>query len=372
MKLIIWDNGSGINYKKLQTELFVHTNDSPKKKLKKDYLSLPHGKKGHGRFSFIKFANKATWKSVYLNGGVYMEFETYIHSLNLVEFKGVGASKSDLDKASTELTITDFNVNQDLIVDEKKSLDKIKNSLLKMFYWIIKLKNLDISLNGNKINVDDICKEYHKEVTIDGKIFDINLVRWQEFYCKESNNHYLDSNDSEKYKTKTAISKLDDSFLHSVIIKSELFNNFSPASEIVRRNKKEGPITSIEEFKIFNKLKDRVNKFSDQIRKKFSEDFVREKIERFESKNYFNKVIPLKREREYKKPQVIAITKEVLRFAPKVFADLNEEQTLIFLNLINKLLDDDSKTLLDILKILIKPGNECALEDLKEILEKYP
>jgi len=371
-KMIIEDDGSGINYNKLKTDLFVHTNDSPKKKLKKDYLSLPHGKNGHGRFAFIKFANNATWKSIFLNGEGYMEFETYIHSSNLVDFKGIGPSKSEKNKTGTKVTITDFNVNQDLITHETNSLEKIKNSLLKEFYWIIKLKNLKILLNGNKINIEDICEEYLKTVKIENKSFEITLIRWKKNYCRESNYHYLNSKNEERYKTKTAISGLDDQFLHSVIIKSELFNDFSPASEIHREKKSEHPLIFKKEFEIFKELKNKANKFSYSIRRKFSESFVKGKIERFEHNRYFDKVIPLRREREYKKPQVIEVTKEVLRFAPKIFADLNEEQTLVFLSLINKLLDDDSNTLLDILKILIKPGNESSLEPLKDLLERYP
>jgi len=371
-KIIIEDDGEGINFNKLKTDLFVHTNDSPKKKIRKDYLSLPHGKNGHGRFAFIKFANKATWKSVYLNGKGYKEFETYIHSSNLVDFEGISATNTDKKQTGTTVTITDFNVKQDLIVDEKKSIEKIKDSLLKEFYWIIKLKGLTIILNGNKIDANRICEDYSKTITIDNEIFDINLVRWREIYCRESNNHYLNSSNKEVYKTKTAISSLDDRFLHTVIVKSKLFDNFSPASEIARRKKKEEPLLSKREFEIFKKLKDRTNKFSDEIRRKFSEDFVKKKIENFETKHYFDKVIPSRNEREYKKEPVIEVTKEVLRFAPKVFASLNEEQTLVFLNIISKLMDDDSKTLLDILKILIKPGNEEALEELRKLLEKYP
>jgi len=371
-KIIIEDDGEGINYNKLKTDLFVHTNDSPKKKLKKDYLSLPHGKNGHGRFAFIKFANKATWTSIYLNGKGYKEFETYIHSSNLVDFKGIEATDSDKKKTGTTLTISDFNVKQDLITDEKKSIEKIRNNLLKEFYWIIKLKNLDILLNGDKIDADSICEEYSKTITIEKEVFEVTLVRWKEFYCRESNNHYLTSTSKERYKTKTAISGIDDGFLHTVLIKSKLFDSFSPASEIAGRKKKEGPLLSKKEFDIFNKLKDKTNKFSDEIRRRFSEDFVKKKIEKFENKHYFDKIIPSKSERMYKKTPVVEVTKEVLRFAPKVFADLNEEQTLIFLNIINKLLDDDSKTLLDILKILIKPGNEETLDELKKLLEKYP
>lgn len=370
-KIIIEDDGDGINFNKLKTELFIHTNDSPKKKIKKDYLSLPHGKNGHGRFAFIKFANMATWNSTYINGEGYKEFETSIQSSNLVKFEGTVAKVTDKNKTGTTVTITNFNVGQDLITDEKKSIDKIRNSLLKEFYWIIKLKDLDIKLNGGKINANNISEDYSKKVKINNETFEIKLIRWKEPYCKESNNHYLNSKDKEVYKTKTAISNIDDRFLHTVIVKSKLFDNFSPASEIERRKLKEESLSK-KEFEIFQELKHEANKFSDEIRRKFSEDFVNKNIERFENNHYFDKIIPSKNERAYKKAPVIEVTKEILRFAPKVFGDLNEEQTLVFLNIINKLLDDDSKTLLEILKVLIKPGNEEALEELRKLLEKYP
>jgi hypothetical protein len=372
VKLIIEDNGSGIDYKKLDTELFGHTNDSPKKKIKKDYLSLPYGNNGHGRFAFIRFANRATWKSIYKEKDTLMEFETSIHSSDLVKFNGTKPKISENKSSGTTVTITDFNVDQDLINHESKSLEKIKNNILKEFYWIIAFKNIKILVNNDLIEISKICEIYQNETTISNKKFNIKLLRWKENYCKISNCHYLNSSGKEIYMTKTAISNIDDRFLHTVLVSGELFDKFLPASEKKRSNMSEGPLTSQEEFDVFNKLKQEINILSDNIRRKFSESFVKQKIEKFERKNYFEKIKLTKSEKIYKKPQIIAVTKEILRFAPKVFANLNEEQTLVFLNLINKLIDDDSNILLDILKVLVKPENEEALSDLRNLLEKYP
>jgi len=371
-KLIIEDNGEGINFDKLNVDLFGHTNDSWKRKLKKPYLSLPHGENGFGRFSFVKFANKATWKSVYKNGEDFREFETYIQHPNLIKFEGIKSSKSKREKTGTTLIITNFSVDQDLVEDEKKSMQKIKNSLLKEFYWVIGLKNLKLSFNGEILNIGEISEKYSKNIKIDEESFKIELLRWNESYGNESNLHYLNSKEKEIYFRKSPHTKLDKKFHHSIFIKSKLFDRFSPASEIARGTNKQEPITDKKETEIFEKLRDKVNKFTDSVRKKFSGDFVEERIKTFEKNKYFDKIISNVKERDYKKPQIIEVTKEILRFAPSVFSELNKEQTLVFLNLINKTLYSDSQNLLEILKILIKPENESSLEGLRKILEKYP
>ena len=64
---------------------------------------------------------------------------------------------------------------------------------MREFYWIIKLKNLNISFNGERINPNEICEEYTKKFNIKEKLFEINLIRWKKDYCKDFNSYYIDS-----------------------------------------------------------------------------------------------------------------------------------------------------------------------------------
>ncbi len=63
--LEIDDDGEGINREKLEKDLFGRFNVSSKSDIKEDIHSLPRGKNGFGRFSFIKFASEAKWITTY-------------------------------------------------------------------------------------------------------------------------------------------------------------------------------------------------------------------------------------------------------------------------------------------------------------------
>ena len=91
----------------------------------------------------------------------------------------------------------------------------------------------------------------------------------------------------------------------------------------------------------------------------------------FDKKGYFDKILTTKLDKEFKKPIIKKTTAAVIKFAPKILENLNKEQTLVFLNLISKLMDDDKNILLDILKILLRTENEDSLEELKIFLDKY-
>ena len=83
-KIIIKDDGQGIDYYKLKDELFGKFNVSPKPGMKGKNVSLPRGHNGFGRFSFFKFASKVKWVTVFQkdNKNKY-EYEIEMDSSNL-------------------------------------------------------------------------------------------------------------------------------------------------------------------------------------------------------------------------------------------------------------------------------------------------
>ena len=64
-ELKIIDDGCGIDHDDLKIELFGNFNTSLKSMEKDKNKSLPHGYRGFGRFSFIKFANRCFWDTTY-------------------------------------------------------------------------------------------------------------------------------------------------------------------------------------------------------------------------------------------------------------------------------------------------------------------
>ena len=62
--ICIEDNGEGIIHEELDLK-FKKFNESQKAKKKKRSYDLTKGKNGYGRFTFFKFANQASWETVY-------------------------------------------------------------------------------------------------------------------------------------------------------------------------------------------------------------------------------------------------------------------------------------------------------------------
>ncbi|MFA5020414.1 MAG: ATP-binding protein [Candidatus Pacearchaeota archaeon] len=370
--LKITDDGSGINYDEIQKSLFKFLSDTPKAKIHKEYLTLPHGKYGTGRFSFVQFAHQVNWNTTYKNGEGNFNYEIAIESNSLNNVQKIKDKEKTHKETGTEVKISRIDASQDLIKNEKNPLESIRNYLFQEFYQVMRLYGIKISLNKQEIKINDIIKkEYKKKIKIKDNEFEMTLVNWEKDFCNDFSYHFLNEGGEEIYHKKSSISKYDSKFLHSCYITGKLFNDFCPASELRKNDSKQESLFDKEKFEIYSKLIEITNNFINKTREPFNEQFAKLEVDSLDKKGYFDKILKSKLDKEFKKPIIKETTTAVIKFAPKIIERLNKEQTLVFLNLINKLMDDDKDTLLDILKILLNTENEESLLDLKNILEKY-
>jgi hypothetical protein len=371
--ITIKDDGEGINYDEIQTKLFKILSDSPKAKEHKDYLSLPHGQYGVGRFSFIDFAHQINWETTYNDGNNNYHYEISIDGNSLNNVEKIKEKGKTTENTGTITKITRIDNDQNLIKDSKKPLENIENYLIKEFYSIMKLYNIEIYLNKKPIDINKIVikDKLKKKIKIDNYDFDMELILWDKEYCKDFKYYFINKQKIETYHIKSIISKYDLGFLHSVYITSNFFDNYSPISDSRNKDPNQQVITDSEKLKTYHKLIEKINQWVNETREPYNDKIAKTEVEKLEKNGYFDKILETKFDKEHKKPIVKNTTVAIIKFAPKILSELTKDQTLVFLNLINKLLDDDKNVLLDILRILLKSENEDSLKELKDILDKY-
>ena len=223
-ELIITDNGDGINYDELG-ETFGAFLAS-----KKNLLSLKmksKANKGKGRFSFIAFADKAKWCTVYKDKDDYKEYQITMSNDTKEVIDCSQPESSDRKESGTSVRFSDINT----LTAENMSFEILEPALLKEFAWFLylyKSKNVEITVNGDKVDFEKYVNTKLSEksmVTIDGHRFEISLVVWQESIREKFCCYYFDSEDALKGKDTTNFNRNTINFNHSVFVKSDFFDD---------------------------------------------------------------------------------------------------------------------------------------------------
>ena len=363
-KLEIEDNGNGINYEKLEKNLFGKFNTSLKQEEKEKNSSLPHGNKGYGRFSFILFSEKVLWNTIYKNekDNKKYAYNISINKNSLDDFDPTKKIETN-KKTGTKVSFSFDSMSQMQKLVSKKSknvLDDLYYNIAVEFAWAIELFEIKLTINKKEIDYSfliEVKRDYKKE--IDEEEISVKFIKWNRPLKNQSSRYYLiDSNGQERYVNPTSFNKQTDEFYHSLYVKSKYFDKFHILKTIAEETYK----------KIIDYLMTLLKKERKPFLKKFSEN----KIAEFEEKKLFPIFNPY--EDKIKKPIYINIVREVIEFAPSLVAsNTNDNQKKILLQLINRLLDDDSsrESLYNILKVLVDEENKDQLEILDEKLKKY-
>lgn len=149
----ISDNGFGIDYEKLK-QFFGKFNDSHKV-VEKD-KSLPRGQKGYGRFSFIKFADKATWVTVYSDTEKKYKYAITCDGSTLNKFNETPKKETtELIGTQVKFTMVHPIHLKALTCDGPDIYAALKKSIIREFCWFIELNSAEIILNGIKINANE-------------------------------------------------------------------------------------------------------------------------------------------------------------------------------------------------------------------------
>jgi hypothetical protein len=259
---------SGINYESIDNTfgafLVSQKNDNPK-------WSNIHGSKGKGRFSFIAFADKATWDTVYETEGIRKNYSIQITSddKNYMEISDI-IDSIHMNKGTK---VTFYGITG-LSKDSFHTYD-FKKCMCNIFAWYLYL-NKD---EGFKIIIDGETLDYSNVIdggiseTVNIKVeefhFQVHFIKWIGKIREHYYYYFLDNSQCEKYKDYTSFNKDSIEFPHSVYVVSEYFNGFTPISgkissrqtNLFNRNQKD---------EVFVKMLKELKNLVENKRKKFS------------------------------------------------------------------------------------------------------
>lgn len=164
----ITDNGEGINYNEI-TETFGAFLAS-----KKNLLSLKmksKANKGKGRFSFIAFADGATWETIYKDNEKLFSYTIGLKNDKKEVLNCSTPKEVDSNRRGTTIY---FEALNNLTV-ENMAFDVLEPVLLKEFAWFLYLfknKKIQIFINQNQIDYRKYIDDEYSEkvlVTIDDR-----------------------------------------------------------------------------------------------------------------------------------------------------------------------------------------------------------
>jgi len=228
--LSVKDNGSGINHKDLPYK-FKPFNNSEKYQSREENLhhSIPHGKNGVGRFTFFSFSTDAEWSTIYSDDtGKNKKYSIYMKSSCLHEYNpNDGKEPTETD----EQTGTVVSFNNVFGINCEDLVQSIKDK----FFWFMCMysyKQYDIRINKESLDFSSKKKaEFPIDVSNEANLehkFEITAILWNDSLGLEYSKYYFVNSDGEEvYKENTTLNKKSDEFWHSVIIKSDYFDDFS-------------------------------------------------------------------------------------------------------------------------------------------------
>lgn len=367
-ELIITDNGDGINYDELG-ETFGAFLAS-----KKNLLSLKmksKANKGKGRFSFIAFADKAKWCTVYKDKDDYKEYQITMSNDTKEVIDCSQPESSDRKESGTSVRFSDINT----LTAENMSFEILEPALLKEFAWFLylyKSKNVEITVNGDKVDFEKYVNTKLSEksmVTIDGHRFEIGLVVWQESIREKFCCYYFDSEDALKGKDTTNFNRNTINFNHSVFVKSDFFDD----KENVLTNNDDIQINmfeSQEEKKILKKLHKEIQKLIEKKISVYLSDKAEEAVEAMITERKTFPEFPSDVYGQMRKNDLKKVTKEIFKLEPLIFHKLKPIQEKSLLGFLNLLLSSEEReNVLTILEQIVELSPEQR-DDFSKILKK--
>ncbi|WP_271810479.1 ATP-binding protein [Clostridium beijerinckii] len=339
--IYINDNGKGIIYEELD-QTFNRVLDSNKKIIKRK--GNIHGSKGKGRFSFISFAEIATWDTVYNNGSDKQRYKIQILKSDATKYE-VGDKCSCESKIGTKVTISGiFSLKKDDIFDYK-FIQYLKDQFA-WFLYLNKEHKYEISINGKSLDYMTFIDESASKdltISIDDYNFEINFIKWNGRIKEKYYFYFRDSENTQVYKKFTSFNKKSLEFPHSIYVKSTYFDDFYAEDPNAKTLENQIGILNEKNQKdrTFKELDNELINLVKQQVELYIKTQAPKKIEELEKDGAFPKFKNNKYD-EMKKEDLKEVLTEIYVIQPKIFnCNLEHKKTIVgFLNL---LLDTDER-----------------------------
>lgn len=344
--ITVSDNGDGIDIDDLENTLDLFL-DSKKKNVSKP---TTRGKKGRGRFSFIKFCDQATWNTY--DGKKAFKFT--IDSGRLSQYEPVATTYTQSKgTAVTFLHINgiDFNYFNDVVVPY------LKNE----FSWLL------VSNEKLEIMINDLPLEhssYHcvpAIETIEDSVFNLNSVIWDSKQNSEKSLIYFISSTQEIVHKELSELNLK-GFFCSAYVRSDWFDDFGGNADLLSGDKH----TESDVFvQILAHAKSRLRQeyinFRNSAADLLIEQYLAEGV--FPEMKGDNVVL-----NEFHREQLISTIKTIYEAEPSVFSkQLNKSQKKILIKLLDRIVQSNRLSeLFDVLDgvVSLTEDDMCRISNL--------
>jgi len=371
-KLIIKDNGTGINYDKLKDKFDpVFDSDRLENGSTDSHISTYHGKNGVGRLTFFTFANFAKWTTIFERDSKKLKYDIKVSSDELHIYAGAEEQPKETDEATGTMVFFSgflkFKTNSNM---ENEILDYLR----KEFSWFLELnkeKEYRLLINGKDIDylafrVDEEFLEIFDEKN--QARFNIKYLRWTSQLNDEySKFYYMDENKNEVYKENTKLNNQGDDFFHSVYISSPYFKEFNfKSNEDSQQKAIHGGVRS---DKVYKNLMEKLYRFLRMKRKPFLRKHSHKIIADFKSEGILPIHANTKLE-EIQQEELTSVVKEIYEIQPKIFSSLRKEQKQVMVGLFKLLLDSgERERIIEIIEQIIKlePSEREELSNLLKV-----
>ena len=364
-ELIIEDDGYGIVRKELDKKFRpVFQSEKQIRELFKDPILLK-GKKGVGRLSFFNVASKAIWETVYTK----TDEKNYCYTIEVNANHLIGytpSTEAETYKATgTKVT---------LLLNENIDISKIIAYLKTEYAWFLKVYS-DKKIIVNDIPLDCselLAQEEHKHGILSAKniTYNIDIYIWTNKLNKEYSKYYfLDSSNTIKHKENTTLNNKGDNFFHSVVVKTELFDEFDFKTSLPENN-----LIGIigKSDRRFRELKAILDEFLYSVRKPYIREYANKYINSLKSKNLYPNYIKTNPVDQFKEKQLDELVSDLYYFAPSIFNSLSNIQKKTLLRMFNLIMNSGEVD--DLFKI-VEEVVELSKEERSElagILEQAP
>lgn len=357
IKITVKDNGDGIIYEQLPIvfKKFYESHKSAKGNVDSRFS---RGKNGYGRFTFFKFANLASWNTIYKKDGELYKYSIRIDAQKLTDYNATSPER-------VEEAVTGTIVNFEDIITDDLSVNWVEEKLIPYlkaeFAWYFKVHpECKLYINDEILDCSSVIADsdmFDLPIQLDGidnELFHIYYFQWNVKPQEEYSRFYFMSADGDlKHQRTTLYNNKGDYFWHSVLVKSTFFNSLADIEDDEERSL----FSSLPERRIFKALKEKLNEYLGKKRRPFLKAKAEVLIGDYESENLFSFIGNTPWE-ENRKIYLQNFIKELYEVEPAVFMKLNASQKRIFIRLLDQVMDTDHND--SLFKIL---GEVVALED---------
>lgn len=320
--ITVQDNGDGIDYDEIESTLDLFL-DSKKKRISKP---TTRGKRGRGRFTFVKFCEEAFWETSSGKNGFSFKIDSgYLHRYEPKKFKN-----DNLTQKGTKVSFSHIK-EIDLKIFNNHFIPFLKNE----FTWLlISNPKLKLVINGTPLSLPKYESILHKE-DFGKEYFSLNSVIWNEKPNQEKSLiYFIDSTNSVVHKE---LSELNlKGFYCSSYVSSDWFNGFTAKPDLfLDGNSPESKVFSNILSLARNKLRQEYINFRNSAAESLIQQYIKEGV--FPQMNGDNRVL-----HEFHRSQLISTVKIIYEAEPAVFSkQLNKSQKRILIKLLDRIVQSN-------------------------------